>query len=82
MKTIHRLTILFFSIVIFSCSPGNREGDKVTKSDDSMTVAEKRVAEYSEFTLTSDLAILTDNQKEMIPILIEVAEIMDGLFRG
>ena len=35
---------------------------------------------YADFTLTADLTYLTDNQREMIGILIEAANIMDGLF--
>ena len=35
---------------------------------------------YAPFTLTADLSYLTDNQREMIGILIEAGEIMDGLF--
>jgi uncharacterized protein (UPF0262 family) len=35
---------------------------------------------YAEFTLTADLSDLTDNQREMIVVLIEASEIMDDLF--
>ena len=35
---------------------------------------------YAEFTLTADLSDLTDNQREMIGVLIEASEIMDDLF--
>ncbi|MFK8013523.1 MAG: Zn-dependent hydrolase, partial [Marinicellaceae bacterium] len=35
---------------------------------------------YAKFTLTSDLSHLSDNQRKMIPILIEISEIMDELF--
>lgn len=35
---------------------------------------------YAEFTLTADLRDLTDNQREMIGVLIAAAEIMDDLF--
>ena len=35
---------------------------------------------YADFTLTADLSYLTDNQREMIGLLIEAADIMDGLF--
>lgn len=41
---------------------------------------QKKVNEYSEFTLTTDLSHLSENQKKMIPILIEVAQIMDDIF--
>ncbi len=35
---------------------------------------------YAEFTLTADLSHLSDEQRQMVAILIEAAEIMDDLF--
>ncbi len=35
---------------------------------------------YAEFTLTTDLSHLSANQKKMLPILIDIAKIMDELF--
>ncbi|MBI1289060.1 MAG: Zn-dependent hydrolase [Flavobacteriales bacterium] len=35
---------------------------------------------YTEFTLTTDVSQLTEDEKAVIPILIEAAKIMDGLF--
>jgi len=32
---------------------------------------------YTEFALTTDLTLLTDKDKQMIPLLIQVAELMD-----
>lgn len=39
-----------------------------------------KVDEYARFDLAADLSKLSDKEKQMIPILIDVAEIMDGLF--
>ncbi len=47
--------------------------------DASATVA-PRPEIYAEFSLTSDLSLLTDDQREMIGILISAAEIMEDLF--
>jgi hypothetical protein len=38
------------------------------------------VAKYTPVKLTTDLTVLTDRQREMIPLLIEAAQIMDQLF--
>ena len=35
---------------------------------------------YSKFRLTADLGHLSESQKQMIPLLVEAAQIMDGLF--
>lgn len=52
--------------------------EKATGSDAGP--AKTLVDKYTSFTLTADLSGLTDNQKAMIPILIDVAQIMDDLF--
>ncbi len=44
------------------------------------TVVEPRPEIYAEFTLTADLSHLTDNQREMIKLLIDAAVIMDDLY--
>lgn len=42
--------------------------------------AEKLVAQFVPFALTTDTDQLTENQKKMIPLLIDAAKVMDGLF--
>ena len=44
------------------------------------TTVDPRPEIYAEFTLTADLSYLTDNQREMIAVLIQASEIMDDLF--
>jgi hypothetical protein len=44
------------------------------------TTVDPRPEIYAEFTLTADLSYLTDNQREMIAVLIKASEIMDDLF--
>jgi hypothetical protein len=47
---------------------------------EAQTAAEPRPEIYAEFTLTADLSYLSDEQREMLGLLIDAAEIMDGLF--
>ena len=42
--------------------------------------AEARPEIYADFTLTSDLSHLTDDQRQMVVLLIDAAQIMDDLF--
>ena len=42
--------------------------------------ADQLLAKYADFTLTSDLSHLSANQKQLLPVLIEDATIMDDLF--
>jgi hypothetical protein len=41
---------------------------------------EKKVEEYVPFALKTDLSKLSENQKKMLPLLIEVAQIMDDIY--
>lgn len=81
MKTFKKYYIIILSLFVAACGSGTQEGatDDSEMTED-LSIAEVRAKEYSEFTLTTDISQLSDNQKQMIPILIEVAQIMDGLF--
>ncbi|MFP8487712.1 dipeptidyl-peptidase 3 family protein [Gracilimonas sp. Q87] len=49
------------------------------KADASMDI-DDRLAQYTEFTLEADLSELTDNQKQILPLLIEAAKEMEKVF--
>ena len=57
-----------------ACAP---EANKHTT--ETMNI-EERLADYTSFRLESDLSGLTDNQRKMLPLLIDAARVMDGLF--
>ena len=40
----------------------------------------KLIDKYAEYTLTSDISHLSENEKEMLPLLFEAADIMESLF--
>jgi len=58
--------------VIAACAPGERS--------DQAGAELSGVDKYAEVTLAPDLSQLTDNQRRMIPLLIEAADYMNGLF--
>jgi peptidase M49-like protein len=62
-------------LVVGACQAPKEEEQVESKSPMQM-----KVDEYASFALTTDLAKLSENQQKMIPILIEVAGIMDDLF--
>lgn len=66
-----------------SCAPEIAESPAV-EAESAVAGPKAEVAPrpdvYAEFTLTSDLSYLSDNQREMIGILIEASQIMDELF--
>ena len=64
--------LLSLGVFLFSC----KEAKKETKPSPYQPLADQ----YAEFPLTTDLSQLTENEKKMIPILIEVADIMENIF--
>ncbi|GAO30294.1 dipeptidyl-peptidase 3 family protein [Geofilum rubicundum] len=69
------LTVLIFIGIgclslIASCTP-----QKETRSD-----MQKKVNDFVEVELTTDLSHLSENEKQMLPLLIEAARIMDHIF--
>lgn len=42
---------------------------------------QQRLRNYTSFRLESDLSVLSENQRRMLPLLIEAADVMDGLFQ-
>ena len=49
----------------------------MSQTNDTITM---KLNDYALFTLTTDISKLTANEKKMIPLLMEVAEIMDDIF--
>lgn len=64
--------LLSLGVFLFSC----KEAKKETKPSPYQALADQ----YAEFPLTTDLSQLTENEKKMLPILIEVADIMENIF--
>jgi hypothetical protein len=78
-----RLIGVFFlsSGLISGCVPESPVLTAEPASDPGATAeVEPRPDVYAEFTLTTDLSHLSDNQRAMIGLLIEASQIMDDLY--
>lgn len=81
----NRLAIPLFLVgfLIFSgCKNETKEKDEKESNSEAMIENDisDLVNQYAEVRLESDLSSLSENQKKMIPLLIEVAKITDELF--
>jgi hypothetical protein len=71
--------------VLFSCSEKPSQAD-LQQNSDSLSVENKKslaaegLETYVPVKLTTDVASLSENDKKLIPVLIEIAQIMDELF--
>ncbi|HSL86460.1 MAG TPA: hypothetical protein VK861_05965 [Bacteroidales bacterium] len=68
--TINMLAIIL-TVVLTGCNSGDKKLTEEMKAN---------LAKFKEVTLTTDLSWLTDNEREIISILTDVASIMDDVF--
>lgn len=85
--TMKKLLPLAMAVALAACSTGETKEKKVESSQSAMeqsaqqlSEAKKRLLKYVKVDLKTDVSVLSENHRKMIPILIEVAKIMDGLF--
>ncbi len=71
-----RLTSILSVFIIVIAVSGCSEPEKKVNG---MTIDE-RLAQYTPFTLTADLSELSENQKKIIPLLIDAAKEMESAF--
>ena len=67
--------LLIFLLIMGSCKRSSYNSQDETNNE-----LMEKIKDFAIVKLTTNLNDLSDNQKKMIPILIEAAEIMDGLF--
>ena len=70
-------TILF---TVAACSSAESGSDSAAAGDDTATVIQARLAKYTPIRLTTDLSVLTEQERRMIPLLIDAAKEMDAIF--
>ncbi|MCC5931800.1 MAG: Zn-dependent hydrolase [Cyclobacteriaceae bacterium] len=72
-------TLLYGLLLYFGMTSCERksESDKLTNGEMSI---EKKVSQYVKVRLGADVSHLSDQEKKMIPLLIEAADLMDDIF--
>jgi len=78
MKKLFTLFAAAFAAIILM--PGCQQPGKTAEEITFDSLMQAKVNEYAVVRLTADLSVLTEKEKQMIPMLIEVARIMDDLF--
>ena len=76
MKRTLQLILLYCTVALFFQSCQNEPAKEMESAANTPSLLDK----YTTFRLEADLSHLSDNQKQMIAHLIEVAKIMDKLF--
>ncbi|MES2648067.1 MAG: Zn-dependent hydrolase [Bacteroidota bacterium] len=81
MKWFPLSVFCYSSLFFYSCGTesNDQENAAVTK-DTTQSYAEKRLAGFASVELTADLSALSAQEKQMLPLLIKAAQIMDELY--
>ncbi|HSJ65414.1 MAG TPA: hypothetical protein VK922_16090 [Gemmatimonadaceae bacterium] len=68
--------------VALGCSRGDTAGDDTSAATDTAATSgiDARLAKYTSVRLSTDMAALSENERRMIPILIDAAQEMDAIF--
>jgi hypothetical protein len=76
------IIILFAGLWVVSCGKSGKTGGTQNAGDSTKTTApeDALLAKYTTVTLKADLSPLSENEKKMIPLLMDAAQIMDELF--
>jgi hypothetical protein len=81
MKYALSALLVGIGLVFLQCSSQQSEvSEEITPQDSAATAMNQLLAKYVPFELTADLSHLSASQKEMLPLFIEAAQIMDSLF--
>ncbi|WP_375562290.1 Zn-dependent hydrolase [Bernardetia sp. OM2101] len=86
IKKTSKLAVLSMAICLgfWNCTPEKKTTNDTLTDTTSVAIETKneliRPEIYANFKLTTDISSLSESEKKMIPLLIEAAKIMDGLF--
>ncbi len=75
MKTVVILSMVI-GLTLFTASCKKHQTATVPTPDSAMM----KLNDFASFKLTTDLSVLSENEKKMIPLLIDAAKIMDDIF--
>jgi hypothetical protein len=68
--------ILVASIFIFGCNPTSKKTENMQEEN----LIKQKAEEFVQFTLTTNLDVLTEKEKQMLPLLMDAAKIMEEIY--
>ena len=76
------ILICMLSMALVSCKTEKEDNSAIGNESEqtSQTTMQKNLSKYVDVELTADLSNLTENERKMIPILVQAADIMNDLF--
>ncbi len=80
MKKFILLPALILLAVWVNTGCKQKQNTNQANNTDTISEMQKKVNEYAVVKLTTDMSKLTDKEKQMIPVLLEISQIMDDLY--
>lgn len=74
------LLVLMVAGLAFGCSNSTKKDAKQEKHMDVNQEIKKKADEFASFKLTTDLSVLSEKEKQMLPLLFEAAKLMEEIF--
>ncbi|MGK0308567.1 MAG: hypothetical protein ACI8RP_001530, partial [Urechidicola sp.] len=71
------MTLLLITVVLLSCKPKDESRNPTTQITSEM---KNNLNKYVSVKLTADVSKLTENERQMLPLLINAADKMNDLF--
>lgn len=68
--------LVLISALVLSCNSTSKKSETMAEK----TEIQQKVEEFAPFRLTTDLSVLTENEKQMLPLLLEAAQIMEEIY--
>lgn len=82
-KSVKRIVapLIMGGVILLSCSENSSNKSKTVEVPDSLqNYASERLSSYERVRLSSNLNELTENERKILPLLIQAADIMNSLF--
>ena len=80
MKKIIFLAAILVAMISCQSKGDARKPEKKVVVEQNLTEMQKNLSKYVTVKLTADVAKLTDNERKMLPLMIQAADIMNDLF--
>lgn len=79
-KLFSPIALVILLLAITSCNNKSKQDNSNSTDSTSVNLMKEKVAQFATVKLSTDLSKLTEKERQMIPILLEVAQIMDDLY--
>ncbi|MBN1820418.1 MAG: Zn-dependent hydrolase [Prolixibacteraceae bacterium] len=72
--------ILFIWVLALSYACTNKTSNETVKTMNTDKVIEQKANEFASFKLTTDIGLLSQKEKEMLPLLFQAANLMEDIY--